>query len=137
MFETLIEKIKTMRKGTYHTIVYRHEEKGYTKTTTMVARLCNYYNMKSTKERGKTAPTTPSKNTITIIPHVLTYNTNTGNYLLIVHPTMSSKSKPQSTYATPSGEPCDSETYYTMSGRKPSPMSETYNIKLQDLVSID
>ena len=137
MVETLIAKIKSLKQGKYHTFTYKHSENGYTKTTTMVARLCNYYNMKSTIEKGIKEPKEPRKNVVVIVPHVLTYNTNTGNYLIAIHPSKSSKSKPQSTYTNPSGETCTSEEYYTMSGRKPSPASDTYNIKLQDLVAID
>ena len=135
MFETLIAKIKSLKKGTYHTIVYAHSENGYTKTTTMVARLVNYYHIKEVRESGKTEPSEPRKNTIVIVPHILTYNTKTGNYLLHVYPTK--HHQPRSTYTNPSGETCTSEEYYDMSGRKPSGPSPVYQIKLQDLVAID
>lgn len=129
--------IATIGKGKLTHVTYEKTENGYTKTTTMVCRFINYYNMKSVKESGKTqAQAKPNPNIQTIIEHILTYNTNTQNYLLHCYPLPNQKSK--SIYKDNNGNEITKEQYQAVVPPKktygnPSPVRQ---IKIQDLVKI-
>lgn len=126
---------KTLTKGKLTKIVYEKNENGYTKTTTMVVRFVNYCHLKSVKASGKTQPTASNPNVQVLIPHILTYNTNTNNYLLHCYPMPNIKSK--SVYKNPNGQTIDKATYELAVPQKrkgnPSPILQ---IKVQELISI-
>lgn len=126
---------KTLTKGKLTKIVYERNENGYTKTTTMVVRFVNYYNLKSVKASGKQPSTNQKPNIQVLIPHILTYNTNTNNYLLHCYPMPNIKSK--SVYKDPNGQTIDKATYElaVQTKRKGNP-SPILQIKVQDLISI-
>lgn len=85
----LITALKNTKLGIYHSFTKKHvEDNGYYFIKTYVGRLCDYENMKSTKEYRLTHPKTitngGSGNVQVIIPNVLYYFTNTGNYNISV-----------------------------------------------------
>ena len=89
----LLEKIALVTstpKGQYVNITYKSIQGHYEKVTNTRTRLINYYNMKEVKEAGIT-PSEPKENIETLIPHILTYNKKTGNYLLHVYKTYNKK----------------------------------------------
>lgn len=126
---------KTIKKGRYYLITYCKVEKGYTKTTTTKVRFVNYYNIKSVKESGKT-PTPTSANTQVIIPHILTYNTNTQNYLVHCYKTPNSKAKV--TYQDSNGKIITKEEYETVvpPKKKYGNDSPVFQVKVQDIISL-
>ena len=85
-------KYENIKKGAYTHIVYASGKNGYKKTTSTTIRFVDYYNIKEVKESGAKPSTTPNPNVETIIPHVLTYNKKTGNYLVHLYPTKNHKS---------------------------------------------
>ena len=100
---------KTLKLGRFYTLVYADTTNGYTKTTTTKVRFVNYYNIKSVKAAGKTPKANPNSNYQVIIPHVLTYNTHTQNYLLQCATTP--KCKVKRIYQDPNGNEIDKATY--------------------------
>ena len=130
LFET-----KQIKKGVYYKLVFAKTQNGYTKTTTTKVRFVNYYNIKSVKESGKKPSDKPNPNVVVIIPHILTYNKNTKNYL--VHCYKTPHGKAQSTYTDPSGEQIDKATYeLAVPPKKHSGDSPVYQIMLQDIIQI-
>lgn len=127
---------KVLQKGKLTKITYMRSENGYTKTTTIVVRFVNYYHIKSVKESGKQPSTTPNPNVQVLIPHILTYNVNTNNYLLHCYPMPNIKAK--STYKDPNGQTIDKATYELAvpPKKRPNNPSPILQIKVQDIVSI-
>lgn len=92
----LIKKFqaKELKKGKfYKMIVEKVESNGYSRLITIKTRFVNYYNIASVKAEGKTPSTKSMANTYTIIPHILTYNTKTKNFLLHCYETPNSKTR--------------------------------------------
>lgn len=118
-------------------MVYADTENGYIKTTTTKVRFVNYYNIASVKASGKTPNQTTSPNIQTIIPHILTFNSNTQNYL--VHCYKTPKNKPIVVYQDPNGKVIDKATYEMAVppkkkyGNNDSPI---FQKKLQSIISI-
>ena len=128
---------KTLKMGRYYTMVYSSTENGYTKTTTTKVRFVNYYNIKSVKAAGKVPnpQATPNPSIQVIIPHVLTYNSNTQNYLLQCATTPNGKAK--SVYQDPNGNEIDKATYeMAVPPKKHGKVEEIFRKKLQDIISI-
>lgn len=127
---------KTLVKGRYYTIVYARTENGYTKTTKTKVRFVNYYNIATIKAMGKTPTTQPSANTQVIIPHILTYNTNTKNYLVHCYKTPNGKAK--TTYQDQNGNTITQQEYEMVNPPKKTypNNSPVFQIKLHEIVSI-
>lgn len=128
---------KTIKMGRYYTLVYAETENGYTKTTTTKVRFVNYYNIASVKASGKTQNTNqPNPNIQVIIPHVLTFNSNTQNYLLHCYKTPNGKAKHM--YQDPNGNTIDQATYeMAVPPKKKYPNnSPIFQKKLQAVISI-
>ena len=134
--QEFINLYNQMKKGTLHTIVYVKTEKGYTKTTTMLVRFVNYFNTKAYKASGKqpNANPTPNPNIITIIPHVLTTNTKTGNTLVHCYPIKNHKAK--SVYQDQNGNTIDKATYEQVVKPKAHGDTPVFQINILNLVSI-
>ena len=125
---------KVLQKGKLTKITYMKSENGYTKTTTMVVRFINYYNMEIVKQSGKQPTTNSNPNVQVLIPHILTYNVNTGNYLLHCYPMPNIKAK--TIYKDPKGQVIDKATYELAVPPKKINPSPVRQIKVQDIISI-
>jgi len=125
---------KTIKKGKFYTITYVSVDpkSGYTKTTTTKTRFVNYYNIKSVKASGKTPMVKPYETTI--IPHILTYNTNTNQYYL--HCYIAPNTKTISTYKDNNGKDIDKATYQAMVKPSNGRPNIVYTKKVQDIISI-
>jgi hypothetical protein len=125
---------KTIKQGKFYKITYitTDQASGYSKTTTTKTRFVNYYNIKSVKASGKTPMVKPYETTI--IPHILTYNTNKGDYYLHCYIAPNTKSK--CVYKDNNGNEIDKATYQAMV--KPSQYKPTivFTKKVQDIISI-
>lgn len=108
-------------KGSNTTLIRETNKNGYVKETKMAVRFIDHYNTKEFKASGKT-PRQPSANETAIIPHVLKYNANTGNTLLVAHTCSNSKARPSSKYFF-NGKEISKEEYYNGIGEEP----KTYN----------
>lgn len=132
------------KKGTNIQVVYVHVEgNGFSKKTIARARLVNYYNTKYYKNKvanGQAKPQqTTNDNVIQIIPHILTFNKNTNNYLVHLQAPSKGKIRKQVLYYDNNGNEIDKATYETMVPPKKSyakAPSPTIQIKLQELVQI-
>lgn len=135
-FQNIYQRIKP---GTLHTIhTLKVLANGYSKETKMLVRFVNYYNVKAVKESGKTpSQGQPNPNIQVLIPHVLTFNQNTGNFLVHCYPVANHKAK--SIYKDNQGNTIDKVAYELVN--KPRPSSNgariVFQVNVNDIVDID
>ena len=129
--EQIQEKLNQIKKGTYFTIIYKKSYGDYTKTTKIVVRLANYYNV------VKKEPLQGAKSNSSDI-HLgnnLIYNTNTNKTRLQVFLTNCPYHKPQSIYEY-QGNEIDKDTFYQGTNKKPSNVSVMFTLDINDIVAI-
>ena len=136
--EKFMEIFNTLTKGAFTKVAYQKvNDNGYSKETTTTIRFVDYYNIETIKQLNR-QPTTPNPNVETIIPHILTLNKKTGNYL--VHLYFVPNAKTITIYKDNNGNEIDKATYETMVPPKKKYHSNTpsvmFQVKLQDLVSL-
>ena len=121
-------------KGTYVVVIKNTKKNGYEKTTRMVARFVNYYNIASIKAKG-TTESKPRDYEQAIIPHVLKTNLNTQNDLLMVYTTNHHKAHTTYTY---NGAPITKEQYYQGIGEKEKNYAPSvlFSMKLNEILSV-
>lgn len=129
------EWYKGYHKGTYVVVIKSTKKNGYEKTTRMVARFVNYYNIKSVIEKGTATNTKPRDYELQIIPHILKTNLNTQNDLLMVYTTNHHKAHTKYYY---NGIEIDKETYYKGTGEKEKNYAPSvlFSMKLNDIYSV-
>jgi len=123
-----------VRKGKFYKATYQKTINGYTKTTTTTVRFVDYYKTKKAIANGRVPSGKGNPNVQVIIPHVLSYNTNTKNYL--VHLQATPNGKTTTIYKDQSGNEITKANYYQATSTKPSAPSDYHNVYLQDLVAI-
>ena len=126
---------KKIVKGRFYPIVYVSVYNGCTKITHTNVRFVEYYNKKEVIEQGKIKDTSKHRDYIqTIIENVLIHNTNTNKDYLQVN--TCPNSKVISRYFDPNHKEIDKETYYQLTGKKPSKPTNFFTITLDNVVSI-
>lgn len=132
--ETFKKWFEQYHKGTYVVVVKNTKKNGYEKTTRMVARFVNYYNIASVRAKG-TSESKPRDYELQIIPHVLKTNLNTQNDLLMVYTTNHHKAHTKYYY---NGQEIDKETYYNGIGEKEKNYGQSvlFSMKLNEILSV-
>lgn len=135
----MVNAIKGVRLGCYHSFTKKHvEENGYYYVKRYVGRLCDYENMASTIEKRKTQPKRQSngKNVVVIIPNVLYYYVNTGNYNLSVKK-INERKHSKTTYYDNNGNEISREDYEMVNPpKKSSNGGDMFYLNLMELVEV-
>ena len=123
--------LKTKKKGTYFTIVYRKHYGEYTQTTTTTVRLANYYKVVKKEPQEST-----KKNTNDVyLGNNLIFNQNTQKTRLQVFLTNCKYHQPKSVYEY-QGQEISVEEFYEKSGKKHHNVSVMFTIDVNDIVAI-
>lgn len=119
-----IKALKEVRKGSWHSFTKKHvESNGYYYVKRYSGRLCDYENMSSTIELRKTQPRKASNNgnnVVVVIPNVLYYYVNTGNYNLSVKTIGDNKKHSTTIYYDNNGNEISREDYELVNPPKKS-----------------
>lgn len=134
--------MNTIKRGKYVPVCFKRdiEFNGdiYTKTTHMLVRFVNYYNIKEVKEKMANNPTKAKKfnQNVKYIATNITYNENTQHFMLGMATTKNSHKKATSEYARNGKE--ISKEQFDLVDTKQSKSSPTIWLtkRLDDMISI-
>ena len=135
----LVMALKELRLGCYHSFTKKHvEENGYYYIKRYVGRLCDYEHMSSTIELRKTQPrkTNNGNNVMVIIPNVLYYYVNTGNYNISVKRINDRKNSSTIYYDNNGNEISKSDYELVNPPKKSSSNGKMFYINLMELIEV-